>query len=92
MGLCLLGAGEGNRTLTVSLEGFCSTIELHPRYNSNNYKILVVEGEGFEPSKLAQQIYSLPPLTARESLHKRGCILMLHLQPVNINFQRISVK
>lgn len=24
------GAGEGNRTLTVSLEGFCSTIELHP--------------------------------------------------------------
>ncbi len=26
------GAGEGNRTLIVSLEGFCSTIELHPRY------------------------------------------------------------
>ena len=26
-----LGAGEGNRTLVVSLEGFCSTIELHPR-------------------------------------------------------------
>src|SRR5690606_19723644 len=24
------GAGEGNRTLIVSLEGFCSTIELHP--------------------------------------------------------------
>ena len=28
----------------------------------------VVEGEGFEPSKLSQQIYSLPPLTAREPL------------------------
>ena len=31
--ICLLikfGAGEGNRTLVVSLEGFCSTIELHP--------------------------------------------------------------
>ena len=27
---CLIGAGEGNRTLVVSLEGFCSTIELHP--------------------------------------------------------------
>ena len=27
----LAGAGEGNRTLVVSLEGFCSTIELHPR-------------------------------------------------------------
>jgi hypothetical protein len=26
----IFGAGEGNRTLVVSLEGFCSTIELHP--------------------------------------------------------------
>ena len=25
------GAGEGNRTLVLSLEGFCSTIELHPQ-------------------------------------------------------------
>ena len=25
-----IGAGEGNRTPVVSLEGFCSTIELHP--------------------------------------------------------------
>jgi hypothetical protein len=29
-GLGIAGAGEGNRTLVVSLEGFCSTIELHP--------------------------------------------------------------
>jgi hypothetical protein len=29
--MVLLGAGEGNRTLVISLEGFCSTIELHPR-------------------------------------------------------------
>ena len=28
--LWVSGAGEGNRTLVVSLEGFCSTIELHP--------------------------------------------------------------
>ena len=27
----LIGAGEGNRTLVISLEGFSSTIELHPR-------------------------------------------------------------
>jgi hypothetical protein len=27
----IIGAGEGNRTLVISLEGFCSTIELHPR-------------------------------------------------------------
>lgn len=26
-----LGAGEGDRTLVLSLEGFCSTIELHPQ-------------------------------------------------------------
>jgi hypothetical protein len=27
----VIGAGEGNRTLVFSLEGCCSTIELHPR-------------------------------------------------------------
>src|SRR4030088_1940436 len=27
----VVGAGEGNRTLVISLEGCCSTIELHPR-------------------------------------------------------------
>jgi hypothetical protein len=26
----IIGAGEGNRTLVFSLEGCCSTIELHP--------------------------------------------------------------
>src|SRR5262245_52659668 len=30
LGLELLGAGEGNRTLVVSLGSSCSTIELHP--------------------------------------------------------------
>ena len=30
------GAGEGNRTLVFSLEGCCSTIELHPREGSPN--------------------------------------------------------
>ena len=30
-------------------------------------------GEGFEPSKLSQQIYSLPPLAARESTHIFFC-------------------
>jgi hypothetical protein len=29
-----VGAGEGNRTLVVSLGSFCSTIELHPRRGS----------------------------------------------------------
>ena len=31
-----LGAGEGNRTLVFSLEGCCSTIELHPRQGLPN--------------------------------------------------------
>ena len=72
-GRIMFGAGEGNRTLTVSLEGFCSTIELHPQtycINAPTHWNLVV-GEGFEPSKLSQQIYSLPPLTARESHQKK---------------------
>src|SRR3990167_2501510 len=29
-GAAKVGAGEGNRTLVISLEGCCSTIELHP--------------------------------------------------------------
>lgn len=32
----VLGAGEGNRTLVFSLEGCCSTIELHPRHRLPN--------------------------------------------------------
>jgi hypothetical protein len=31
-----VGAGEGNRTLVISLEGCCSTIELHPRRPQTN--------------------------------------------------------
>ena len=41
------GAGEGNRTLVISLEGCCSTIELHPR---ETYKMKMVEEAGFEPA------------------------------------------
>ena len=46
------GAGEGNRTLVLSLEGFSSTIELHPRHPASAATAFnLVEGEGFEPSK-----------------------------------------
>ena len=43
------GAGEGNRTLVVSLEGFCSTIELHPRGSNTNdrQKRFSCGGEGW---------------------------------------------
>ena len=38
------GAGEGNRTLATSLEGWGSTIELHPQ------KKKMVGAAGFEPA------------------------------------------
>ena len=47
------GAGEGNRTLVISLEGFCSTIELHPLFvehptvSLRSPKIRSLGGEGW---------------------------------------------
>ena len=32
-GFCIKKAGDGNRTHVSSLEGWCSTIELHPQIN-----------------------------------------------------------
>ena len=55
----IIGAGEGNRTLVISLEGCCSTIELHPQpqlstaaahvrcsryFSSGEYRIRTCEG------------------------------------------------
>ena len=42
------GAGDGNRTHVISLEGWSSTIELHPQIL---LKFKMVEGGGFEPPK-----------------------------------------
>ena len=37
----IFGAGDGNRTRVSSLEGWCSTIELHPQVLSGfSYKIV----------------------------------------------------
>jgi hypothetical protein len=41
------GAGDGNRTHVISLEGWSSTIELHPQI----FLFKMVEGGGFEPPK-----------------------------------------
>jgi hypothetical protein len=38
----------------------------------------VVEGGGFEPPKLARQIYSLIPLATREPLRTQAGILLTH--------------
>ncbi len=40
------GAGDGNRTHATSLEGWSSTIELHPRM----FHVKVAELTGFEPA------------------------------------------
>ena len=38
-------AGEGNRTLVFSLEGYCSTVELHPRLISLLAAYLIIISE-----------------------------------------------
>ena len=43
----------------------------------------MVEGGGFEPPKLARQIYSLIPLATREPLRKEAGILRLTTMIVN---------
>ena len=70
------GAGEGNRTLVVSLEGFCSTIELHPpsdlcltaKQCSLRLQHAWWRGKDSNLRRQSRQIYSLIPLTAREPL------------------------
>jgi hypothetical protein len=42
----IVGAGDRDRTDIISLEGWGSTIELHPHLH-----LLLVEGVGFEPTK-----------------------------------------
>ena len=79
------GAGEGNRTLVISLEGFSSTIELHPQSKLLNYihsyctysaptsfTTYSSGGESWIRTNVgvSQQIYSLPPLAARASLRE----------------------
>ena len=82
-----IGAGEGNRTLVISLEGFSSTIELHPpalrlairidflpHCNSCN---VIAGGGGWIRTivGVSQQIYSLPPLATRAPLRSEWQIM-----------------
>ena len=49
---CNIRAGDGNRTHVSSLEGWCSTIELHPQFYEIVYRIFSVSVgvTGFEPA------------------------------------------
>ena len=61
-------AGEGNRTLVFSLEGCCSTIELHPQPTQALLSFLPIKprnfsvgGTGFEPVKaMPTDLQSVP--------------------------------
>jgi hypothetical protein len=75
------GAGEGNRTLVISLEGFSSTIELHPQgrlpqphkksFSTANHLFSCGGGGWIRTSVLVRgQIYSLLPLTTRPPLRR----------------------
>lgn len=82
------GAGEGNRTLVISLEGFCSTIELHPPKSEDRLIPLATSVSLPQQRSLgggrwirtivgvSQQIYSLPPLATRASLRSENRIMV----------------
>ena len=93
---CQTGAGEGNRTLVVSLENFCSTIELHPQrspinnspttiHKTFNIKIHWWRGKDSNLRRQNRQIYSLIPLTAREPLQTEPAIMPTAGYPVKLN-------
>src|SRR3954462_15135668 len=68
------GAGGGNRTLTASLEGWSSTVELHPPAADHRLAHLATGGGGGRIQTyvdVRRQIYSLLPLTARPPLRAR---------------------
>jgi hypothetical protein len=65
-----IGAGEGNRTLVFSLEGCCSTIELHPRAGDE----LSRHGDGLNrhaPDQLCKGLCSAVVLRAERPLNRR---------------------
>ena len=43
-------AGDGNRTHVSSLEGWCSTIELHPQFAETVKVVYSIGVTGFEPA------------------------------------------
>ncbi len=59
-------AGEGNRTLTTSLEGWGSTIELHPHTVTSKTSLSNWGKQDSNLRRRSHQIYSLTPLAARE--------------------------
>jgi hypothetical protein len=78
----MTGAGEGNRTPVVSLEGFCSAIELHPpeKYLPNAAPLNTCDGGGSwirTNVGVRQRVYSPSPLATRAPL-----LYLIHLRSI----------
>ena len=79
-------AGEGNRTLVFSLEGCCSTIELHPRgaaeaanlkFEISGFKFTQWGLQDLNLCRHSQRIYSPPPLTTRANPHSISDVVLV---------------
>ena len=84
------GAGEGNRTLVLSLEGFSSTIKLHPLNHDLQHDALknLVEGEGFEPSKAEPTDLQSVPVDRLGTPPEERMIIRPIKQSVNCSSER----
>ncbi len=58
--------------------------------NTHHYCLNLVEGEGFEPSKLSRQIYSLLPLATREPLQLAAYLTSAIPNVKLLFYQRLS--
>jgi hypothetical protein len=78
------GAGEGNRTLVFSLEGCCSTIELHPRalFYANPRGALQWPNQSARARAFIHLTAPPEPTnpSARRSIIKAGVPTLLHSQ------------
>ena len=77
------GAGDGNRTHVISLEGWSSTIELHPQ--TLTQYLTVVEGGGFEPPKAEPSDLQSDPFGHSGTPPRKQSILLKTLSNVNNN-------
>ena len=68
------GAGEGNRTLVISLEGCCSTIELHPQKSSSGTlpSPTAFVQRGLQRSRLRQAAFAVGWLASRRATYAKG--------------------
>ena len=71
------GAGEGNRTLTASLEGWSSTIELHPHTIALSATYLLYKGLKF----LSTRFYCIEPVPSPLNEFK-SCSIRYVFHPV----------